>query len=137
MGKNDNAEKGYDLLIGAVSGLLRILIIILLIVILIFGAKTAYAFGYRIFNEVPMEAPPGTDVTVTIPNGWSVRDIGAELKDKGIISDVLVFMVQERLSEAHGKLEPGTYILNTSQTSREIFAILSKENTEGQPGGEE
>lgn len=136
MENDKTADKGYDFLLGALSGLLRILIMIMLVVILLFAARTAYAFGYRIFNEVPMEAAPGTDVTVTIRNGWSVRDIGAELKDKGVIGDVLVFMVQERLSEAHGKLEPGTYILNTSQTSGEIFAILSKENTEGQPGGE-
>ncbi len=136
MGNSKTESSGLDFLLSAVSGLLRILIIILLVVILIYAGKTAYAFGYQIFNEVPMEAEPGTDVAVTIQRDWSVRDIGAELKAKGVIRDVLVFVVQERLSEAHGKLVPGTYILNTSQTSGEIFAILSRENTEGQPNEE-
>ena len=137
MGKNESESGGLDVLIAAVSGLLKILIIVLLAVILVLAARTAYSFGYRIFNEQPMEAAPGTDVTVTIQNGWSVRDIGAELRERGVIADVPVFIVQERLSEAHGKLKPGTYILNTSQTSAEIFAILSGEDTEGQPGAEE
>ena len=44
-----------------------------------------------------------------------------------------MFVVQEKLSNYSGKLQPGTYILNTSMTPDEIMEILAKENVTGQP----
>ena len=41
--------------------------------------------------------------------------------------------MQEKLSNYKGKLQTGTYILNTSMTPDELMAILAKEDTEGQP----
>ena len=55
------------------------------------------------------------------------------MKRKGVIADDTIFRVQEYLSDYHEQIKPGTYILNTEQTTEEILAILSQENTEGQP----
>ena len=60
-------------------------------------------------------------------------DIGKILKKKGLIKDAKIFVVQEKLSSYKGKLQAGTYILNTSMTPDEMMAILARENTEGQP----
>ena len=42
-------------------------------------------------------------------------------------------MVQEKLSNYSGKIQAGTYILNTSMTTDEMLEILSRENVKGQP----
>ena len=41
--------------------------------------------------------------------------------------------MQEKLSNYKGKLQSGTYILNTSMNVEEMMAVLAKEDTEGQP----
>ena len=70
---------------------------------------------------------------LTVPEGASVKEIANLLKENGLIEDVTVFRIQERLSAYHGKLIGGDYILNTSQTPTEMMEILSGTNTEGQP----
>lgn len=124
---------GYAVALFGAKGLIKILIYILIVIFIIFLGRTAYVFGYSIFNETAMEKKPGTDVTVLLPTDPSVRQTGNILKDKGLISDVNIFILQERFSTYHGKLKGGTYILNTSETPTEMMAILSGENTDGQP----
>ena len=75
----------------------------------------------------------GQDITVVVKEEDSVKEIARNLEKKGVITDDQVFRIQERISDYHNKIRPGTYILNTEQTTEEILAILSQENTEGQP----
>ncbi len=104
---------------------IRILFYILIAVVLIFLGRTAYSYGYSVFNEQAVESPPGTDVEVTVPEGASARQIGKLLKENGLIKDAGVFVLQERLSAYHGRLQGGTYTLNTSETADEMLAILA------------
>lgn len=104
---------------------IRILFYILIAVALIFLGRTAYSYGYSVFNEQAVESPPGTDVEVTVPEGASARQIGKLLKENGLIKDAGVFVLQERLSAYHGRLQGGTYTLNTSETADEMLAILA------------
>lgn len=115
------------------SGFFRLAVYALIVFAVLFASKTAYDFGYAIFNEVPMETGDGTDVTVVIKEGTSVYQIGKILKKKDLIEDAKVFFVQEQLSNYKGKLQAGTYILNTSMTADEMMAILARENVDGQP----
>ncbi|MCR5293823.1 MAG: hypothetical protein K6E30_01450 [Lachnospiraceae bacterium] len=124
---------GAGILISGFSAVLRLMIISVLVLSLIFMAKTVRNFGYLLFNEQGMEAAPGRDIPVELPEDYSVRDIGAELKRQGLIRDVYVFIAQERLSPYHGELLSGSFILNTSQTPTQILEILAGVNTEGQP----
>ena len=127
-------DAGYRAAVSGAKGILRILFYVLLVIAIIYVGKTAYSFGYGVFNQVPMAAKgQGQDVTVVVKEEDSVKDVAKDLKRKGVIADSSIFQVQERLSEHHGKMKPGTYILNTEQTTDEILAILSQENTEGQP----
>lgn len=120
---------GYN---AALAGI-RILVYALLVVLLVFCGRTAYRYGYVVFNEQPVAAEPGEDVELTVPEGASVRAIAELLKENGLIEDTRVFRIQERLSAYHNKLIGGDYILNTSQTPTEMMEILSGTNTEGQP----
>lgn len=100
----------------------------------IYVGKSAYDFGYAIFDQVPVDDEDhGEDVTVVIKDGASVYQIGKILKSKGLIEDAKVFVVQETLSNYKDKLQSGTYILNTSMTTDEMLAVLAREDMTGQP----
>ena len=104
------------------------------VIAVIYIGKSAFDFGYAIFNQVPMASEEdGRDITVVVENGDSVYQIGKILKNKGLIEDAKIFVVQEKLSNYKGKLQSGTYILNTSMNVEEMMAVLAKEDTEGQP----
>ena len=122
MKKNKNRDDAA--MLGA-KATIRILFYILIAVVLIFLGRTAYSYGYSVFNEQAVESPPGTDVEVTVPEGASARQIGKLLKENGLIKDAGVFVLQERLSAYHGRLQGGTYTLNTSETADEMLAILA------------
>ena len=70
---------------------------------------------------------------MVVDDGDSVYQIGRTLESRGLIRDAKVFVVQEKLSNFSGKLQPGTYILNTSMTPDEMMEILARENVKGQP----
>ena len=65
------------------SGFFRLAVYACIIFAVIFVGKSAYDFGYAIFNEVPMAEGEGTDITVVIKDGSSVYQIGKILKKKG------------------------------------------------------
>lgn len=115
------------------SGFFRLAVYACIVFAVIFVGKSAYDFGYAIFNEVPMAEGEGTDITAVIKDGSSVYQIGKILKKKGLIEDAKVFVVQEKLSNYKNKLQAGTYILNTNMTAEEMMAILARENVDGQP----
>ena len=75
------------------SGFFRLAVYACIIFAVIFVGKSAYDFGYAIFNEVPMAEGEGTDITVVIKDGSSVYQIGKILKKKGLIEDAKVFVV--------------------------------------------
>jgi len=107
--------------------LVRILIVLVLVSFIYKLGFKAYDFGYRVFAEEAMSPEPGRDIEVTIPMGSSAMDIGEILENSGLIKDKTLFFVQERLSEYHGKLFPGTYTLNTSQTAQDMMEIMAEE----------
>lgn len=119
----------------ALSGMkitMSTLVYILIAVFLIFLGRSAYSFGYRLFNEQAVESAPGTEKTVTIPEKADVDQIASILKKNGLISDKQMFKIQERLSDYHGKMQGGTYRLNTSYTPTELITILAGHGSEVQ-----
>lgn len=131
MGKQVRKQKTSSIVAG---GFLRLGLYLCVAIALIYIGKSAYDFGYAVFNQEPIaNEEDGRDITVVVENGSSVYQIGKTLKNKGLIEDAKIFVVQEKLSNYKGKLQSGTYILNTSMNMEEMLAILSKENIEGQP----
>lgn len=115
-----------------ISVVVNILIALVVIIVIYAGAMSCYDFGYRIFTDTPMSLEPGRDVTVIINEGNSTRQIGALLKENGLIKDATVFVVQEKLSEYSGEIKPGVYVLNTSMTAEEMIAVMSGNMAEDQ-----
>lgn len=119
-----------------ISGILNFIVRAAIVVVVIYAVKqiciTAYDYGYRIYSEPPMaeEEGEGIDIVVNIPMGSSVMDTGELLKGYGLIRDEKLFYLQERFSDYHDKLEPGTYTLNTSMTAEEMMAVMSPSVTE-------
>lgn len=131
MGEQVRKQKRSSIIAG---GFFRFAVYLIVAVVVIYIGKTAYDFGYNIFYQQPMDSEEeGRDVTVAVEEGDSVYQIGRTLESRGLIQDAKVFVVQEKLSNYSGKLQPGTYILNTSMTPDEIMEILAKENVAGQP----
>ena len=61
---------------------------------------------------------------ITIPEKPAMTSVAKILKDKGLIQDEMIFMVQYWLFDCEPV--PGTYTLNTSMTGREIIQYLNK-----------
>lgn len=108
-----------------ISVVVHILVTLLIIMLIYAGAMRCYDFGYRIFTDTPMSLEPGRDVTVIINEGYSTRQIGTLLKENGLITDAVVFVAQEKLSEYAGEIKPGVYVLNTSMTAEQMIAVMS------------
>lgn len=109
----------------ALFGILKALVFIIIIMLMVYYGKKAYSFGYKIFAEETVSNPPGKKVAVTIIEGMNGAELGKLLKNKGLIKDANVFRIQYMLSEYKDELKQGSYVLNTSQTSEEMLAILS------------
>ena len=90
-------------------------------------AVRAYDYGYRVFAEEPVTVGEGRTISIYVSEEDSVKDIGKDLQEKGLIRDANLFLVQELLSTYHGKIQPGIYDLNTSMSSEEMMEIMSME----------
>ena len=88
-------------------------------------AMIAYSYGYQIYNQQPLATGEGRSVSISISESDSVSDIGTMLVNKGLISDKKLFWLQERLSEYHGMIKPGTYELSTAMTPDEMMQIMA------------
>lgn len=104
--------------------LFKLAIFAIFLFVLLYGSRVAYDFGYSVFTTGPVEEAPGRDVEVTILTGMSARSIGSLLVSQGVIENATVFYVQAVI---YGyDLQPGTYILNTSQTMESILLTLAE-----------
>lgn len=88
---------------------------------------TGFDFGYRVFTEPAMEDAPGREIVVTIDKGMGASEIGAELERRGLVRDGKLFMIQLMLSAYKDDIQPGSYILNTSMTPKEMMILMSEE----------
>lgn len=139
MENKDKQDKMYEIFVPIAQGFLRLLLYICIILLVILAGKAAYNFGYLIFNQKPMadSLEDAKEVTITVDDGDSVYQIGEKLQSEDLVINPEVFWMRELLSDYHGDIQTGTYRLNSYQTIDEMLAILTKENTEGQPETEE
>ena len=123
-------------LIGSVvETAIKIAAVVFLVSFVYDTAVKAYDYGYRVFAEEPVTVGEGRTISISVGAGDSVRDIGKNLEEKGLIRDANLFFVQELLSEYHGKIIPGIYDLNTSMTNDEMLEIMSSEQEEEEDTG--
>lgn len=97
-----------------------------------------YDYGkgyYNIYMEEykGMEHSEGEDVVVEIPEGASVKEIAAILKKAGLIRYESAFTRRLQDSEYRGRLQSGTYTLNTGMNTLEMMAEMSPVYDEDAP----
>ena len=92
--------------------------------------STCYEFGYKIFADEAKDPAPGITKTVAIVDGKTDKEIGEVLKEKGLIDDALLFMLQVKFSEYDKQLKPGVYELSTAMSPYDMMAVMSATDEE-------
>lgn len=109
---------------GAIIGLsIRLIFLALFILLLHEGVTRGYEFGHEIFYASAVEPAPGRDKTVTVKEGTDLIQTARLLNDRGLIANEYSFIIQARFFNY--KINPGSYTLNTSMTSREILQMMN------------
>lgn len=102
------------------------LIVYALIILLLYEAVVkGYAFGHEIFYAESADPAPGRDVTVLMDNGESVTKAAQVLAKTGLIRSEFAFIFQSEFYD-YNTVYPGSYMLNTSMTSKEILQKLNE-----------
>lgn len=111
--------------------------LIIKLVVLVFAATyimraatVAYDYGYRIFTEAPVSLGEGRTISVSVEDPVSAREVGEMLEERGLIRDANLFVMQELLSENHGKIQPGIYDLSTAMTAEEMMDVMAADAPE-------
>ncbi len=110
-----------------IGGVIKVLIVIAVVCILAYIGYTNVKAMYDEYMEeyAGTESTSGTDVTVEIPEGSSVKAIAAILKEAGLITYEYAFVQRVKESEYRGKLQAGTFTLNTGMSTLEMIETLS------------
>ena len=101
----------------------RILIYTLLLLVLYRGVTAAYSFGYELFYSQSAEEAPGRDIRVTIPQNADTGQAAELLLKKGLIRSTASFRAQAAFFGL--MVKPGSYLLNTSETVKELLEELN------------
>lgn len=104
---------------------LKVAVVVLVILGIIYLGQTTYRYTHAVFSDQAYEEQPGKNVTITISEEVTVREISEILEEKGLIEDAGVFRIQMKMSDFDKTIEPGTYELNSSMTPEEIAEVLS------------
>ena len=126
MAGDENKRSGLDIALSGVRGLTKVLGLILSTVAIIVIGHEAYRLGYSALYQNPVDEGDGRKIEVTVTDDMSVREIGAMLQNKGLLEESpTVFVIQERISEYHGEILPGTYQLSTGMTADEMLRVMA------------
>ena len=113
----------------------KLLIYALVFFLMYEGAIRGYRFGHEVFSPQAVSEAPGRDYSCVIQEKETVRQLAKELKEEGLIRDSYVFLVQAKLYEY--ELHPGTYVLNSSMTSKEMLQKIDGNRTDTEDGAKE
>lgn len=110
--------------------IIKIVVLVFAATYIIKAATAAYDYGYRIFTEEPVAIGEGRTISVNVKEPVSVMEVGEMLEERGLIRDGKLFLLQELLSENHGKIQPGIYDLSTAMTAEEMIDVMAADAPE-------
>ena len=114
---------------------LKYVLMVILIMVFVRLSGKAYDIGYNIFSQKTVDPKgQGVNITVDIPEGISVAEVGRILERNGLILNADVFPYQERFSSSHGKMMPGTYTLSTDMTPDEMMVVMAENHVKAEDG---
>lgn len=104
------------------GGAVKILLAVVLLLVLAAGAAVLFAR-----SEIHGNGKPGTEVTVSIPQGSGVASIANRLKEAGVIRSTYLFRWYVGHKGVAGKLQYGDFTLQTGANAYDaIIAVLSQ-----------
>lgn len=126
-------------MIGSAAELIvKVVLLAFAVTYIIRAAEASYGYGYRIFTEQPVSLGEGRIISVEVKDPVSVSEVGRMLEERGLIRDANLFVIQELLSENHGKIQPGIYDLSTAMTAEEMLNMMAADASgEDEEGTEE
>ncbi len=132
--QHERAMLGARIGLGLFETILKAVALVVVVILIAKYARQAYEFGYQIYNQTPVSVAGGRAISLTIESDNTVKEIAQLLEDRGLIEDATLFQFQERFSEHHGEIQPGTYTLSSAMTPEEMITIMSatEETEEGQ-----
>lgn len=98
------------------------------------GANSLMLERYLADNEAALSVPAGSDpstIAFEVASGTPAVQIGANLKDAGLINDARLFEAYVRVNELATRLEAGTFSLSPSMTLIEIVDALQHSRRAG------
>jgi UPF0755 protein len=116
----------------------RILVVLFALVIISVGVAIGYfvlsdstpILGTRISQladpTAPVDPQDSGKVVVTVPNGATAADIGAQLQQLGLVRSALVFRLAAEQAAVGSNLAAGDYELSKSMSTTEIIQVLAK-----------
>lgn len=113
----------------------KLLVYALVLFLMYWGVTKGYQFGHEVFSPQAVSEPPGRDYSCVIREGETVRQLAKELEEEGLIRDSNIFLVQAKFYEY--ELHPGTYVLNSSMTSKEMLQKIDGKRTETEDGADD
>lgn len=118
--KKDNALNVLKVVTKAV-------ILVIIVVALFFGGKYAFKLGYEIMGKSTVSEEDIKVVEIEIPQGASTNEIAKILKENDLISSVLFFRIEAKMSGNDGKFQFGKFQLTTDMEAEDIMAVLLTE----------
>lgn len=114
-----------ELIGSAFELIVKVVFLVFAVTYIIRAATASYEYGYRVFTEEPVSSGEGRTISISVEEPVSARDVGVMLEERGLIRDANLFVIQELLSENHGKIQPGIYDLSTAMTAEEMLDVMS------------
>ena len=105
---------------------IKVIIVLVVVVILVVIAAVKVKSIYDGFMEEykGTETASGEDVTIEVPEGASSKKVAAILHDAGLIQYEYAFVLRIKESEYRGRIQPGTFTLNTGMNTMEMIETL-------------
>lgn len=102
------------------GGAVKILLAVVLLLVLAAGAAVLFAY-----NEIHGNGKPGTEVTVSIPQGSGVASIANRLKEAGVIRSAYLFRWYVGQKGTAAKLQYGDFALTPGTGYDDLITALS------------
>lgn len=101
-----------------------IVLVVVIALVVIGGLKIKNVYDGFMDEYKGTESASGTDVTIEIPEGASSKKAAAILHDAGLIKYEYAFVLRVKESEYRGRIQPGTFTLNTGMSTLEMIEDL-------------
>ncbi len=121
MPKDPHGSHGRKVPLALVAGVLAVVVAVIAGIVFVPGLLPG---GEDKAPEVEL-AEPGTEVTITIPEGSGAGVVAQTLYENGLISDQSEFLAEVRRTEAEQRIKSGSYLIVAGTDASQIIELLT------------